>query len=577
MQSHSASDVKDTQHDVVNKMKTTNHRLCLVLFLFAVLSEFQSFSFLVKPSIQRCDSGASHKRRPARSTLWTLSSHEQRQAGHHPQSESSRTQQRKLEVVREFVQLVDESIRKGAFASLTLRGGGGGKKKPSDDPSSDLRGSIRQVQGRLIHISNRDMLQLTFKYRGATDICKNVPIDKIVETLPTLILDPLASEWGEEAVRAQSIQGALLTTTLNQSWDLRLDKKNPSLLQQSPRSTDIASVKLGSNNVGRPESHDRVKQVPISTRAGFLHRLGVTQEDGKPRPGMASKLRQCQKFVEIVGGLVEKTLHGTAIDRPITVLDMGCGRGYLTFALHSYLRERHENVSTTGIDVRPKLVAEISAIAKILGDPFDTLTFEEGTIQQVVAESKLVDGNKESKNSSVDILVALHACDTATDDALYCGIARGADLIVVAPCCHKELRSQLDSHYSENRMVHPMADILKHAVYRERMAETVTDSLRALLLEYSGYKVQVFEFIGGEHTSKNVMITAVKTRKSSNNIDPALETKIDSLSNLYGIRRQSLAQSLRVGLSGRLPEKFEDSREIGIVKNRMPPLRRMNS
>jgi SAM-dependent methyltransferase len=552
-------------------MKTTSNYLCLVLFLCGVLSEFTSCSFLFKLSNQRYNAAACHKRISTTSTLWALTSNENDQS-QQPQSESSRTQLRKLEVVEAFVQMVDASIRKGVFSSLTLRGGG--KKKSSDD-ASDLRGSIRQVQGRLIRISDRDMLQLTFKYRGATDICKNFSIDEIVKTFPTLILDPLASEWGETAVRAQSIQGGALTTTLNEAWELRLDKKNPTLLQQSPGIADVAFVKLDSNNVGRPETHDRVKKVPISTKAGFLYSLGVTHDDGKPRQGMTSKLRQCQKFVEIVGALVEKTsVKGTTNDRPITVLDMGCGRGYLTFALHSYLREQYENVFTTGIDVRPKLVAEISAIAKSLGEPFDSLAFEEGTIQTVVADSNFVNRNQESKTSSVDILVALHACDTATDDALYCGIARGADLIVVAPCCHKELRSQLDAHYTKNKMVHPMADILRHAVYRERMAETVTDSLRALLLEYSGYKVQVFEFIGGEHTSKNVMITAVKTRQSSTKVDPTLERKIDSLSNLYGIRRQSLAQSLKLGLSGQIHEQeYEGSGEIRIVKNRMPPLR----
>jgi hypothetical protein len=569
MQSTALVDMKDTH--VANKMKNTSHRLRLFLLLAFVLSEFHAFPFLFKLSFVPNNSASSHKPRSASSSWWTLSSHEQHQA-QHPRSETFRTQQRKPELVEAFARMVDESIRNGAFASLTLRGG---KKRRSDDPS-DLRGSIRRVQGRLIRIANQDMLQLTFKYHGATDICKNFPVDEIVDTLPTLILDPLASEWGEEAVRAQSIQGALLTTTLNQTWELRLEKKNPTLLQQHSRNRDRSPVTLG-NKVGQTETHDRLKQVPISTRARFLHSLGVTEEDGKPRPGMASKLRQCQKFVEIVGGLVDRTLQGTSIERPIKVLDMGCGRGYLTFALHSYLQERHGNVTTTGIDVRPKLVAEISEIAKSLGDPFTSLEFEEGTIETMVAGSRLA-SNQESKNSTVDILVALHACDTATDDALYCGIARGADLIVVAPCCHKELRSQLDSHYSANRMVHPMADILKHAVYRERMSETVTDSLRALLLEYSGYKVQVFEFIGGEHTSKNVMITAVKTRQSSNNVDPTLQTKIDSLSNLYGVRHQRLAQSLKRGLSGRLPdERYEVCREIGIVKNRMPPLRRKNS
>lgn len=561
-------------------MKNVNHRLYLVLFSAFVGSEFQAYSFLFTLSFQsRWNGGTLHQRSSTMSTSYRASSREPQQESLHQSEISTRKEEHIAKVVVTFFQNVDESIQQGTFASLTLRGV---KRKPSCDPS-DLRGSIREVQGRLIHVSNQDMLQLTFKYHGATDICKNYSTNKIVDTLPTLILDPLASEWGEQAVRAQPIQGAFLTTTLNQSWDLRLDKKNAILRQQKAGTKDngsMGSTIVAAPNVGRPASHDRIKQVPISHRESFLQSLGVTKEDGQPRPGMASKLRQCQKFVEIVGGLVEKTLRGSSKEGPITVLDMGCGRGYLTFALHSYLSKLYGNVSTTGIDVRPKLVAEISGIARKLGDPFDSLKFEEGTIEGVVAQSSLLAANQHSESdhgndSSFDILVALHACDTATDDALYSGIARGADLIVVAPCCHKEVRHQLDVHHSANRMVHPMADILKHAVYRERMTETVTDSLRALLLEYVGYKVQVFEFIGGEHTSKNVMITAIKMRRSSSKTDPNLLTKIESLASLYGISHQKLVQSLKIDLTGGFPDKRAE--EIQTLTNRMPPLRRKNS
>jgi len=130
-----------------------------------------------------------------------------------------------------------------------------------------------------------------------------------------------------------------------------------------------------------------------------------------------------------------------------------------------------------------------------------------------------------------------------------------ADIIVVAPCCHKQIRSQVDAHLTATKKSHPMYDILKYGVYRERISETVTDSLRALLLEEAGYKVQVFEFIGGEHTSKNVMITAVKTSKS-----PPKDTlrRIKELATLHGIGKQRLANWMGVELSddhGIIPTK----------------------
>mmetsp|Transcript_26609 Transcript_26609/g.63436 ORF Transcript_26609/g.63436 Transcript_26609/m.63436 type:complete len:458 (-) Transcript_26609:34-1407(-) len=249
--------------------------------------------------------------------------------------------------------------------------------------------------------------------------------------------------------------------------------------------------------------------------------------------------------------------------RPLQIVDMGCGRGYLTFSLHSYLCSTYgkDNVSTLGIDVRPKLVNEMNGITNDLGGSFDTLTFEEGTIEDVVGgvdagEQKDTNGSGVNKlhenddsNDLLQVLVALHACDTATDDAIWYGIARGVDVIVVAPCCHKQVRPQLDAHYVSTRKTgHPLGAILRHGIYRERHSETVTDSIRALLLELAGYKVQVFEFIGGEHTSKNVMLSAIKTPLTSPETTESTMEEIRSLASFHGIRKQKLADWMRVSL-----------------------------
>jgi hypothetical protein len=226
---------------------------------------------------------------------------------------------RKQQVVAEFVSEVETAIQEQTFASLTLRGVKKTKSKNPEDAAA-LRGSIRQVQGRLIQVKNAHvMLQLTLKYHGATDICKNIAISEIVDALPQLILDPMASEWGIDAVQAKPIQGAELKTLTN-AFDLQLQNNKPKLVKRK-----AANTASDASSDASPAAHDREKNVPLSRRADFLQALGLTDVDGKPRAGMKSKLSQCQKFVEIVGGLVNKMDDSTS--KPISVIDMGCGRG----------------------------------------------------------------------------------------------------------------------------------------------------------------------------------------------------------------------------------------------------------
>jgi hypothetical protein len=215
-------------------------------------------------------------------------------------------------------------------------------------------------------------------------------------------------------------------------------------------------------------------------------------------------------------------------------------------------------------------VAEISGIAQSLGGVFDSLSFKAGTIEDIVAgddETCMFGETVDGEKSSLDILIALHACDTATDDALWSGISQKADIIVVAPCCHKQIRSQLDVHVASTKTSHPMYDILKFGVYRERIAETVTDSLRALLLESAGYKVQVFEFIGGEHTSKNVMITAVKSSKLA---PKDTNLRIKELAALHGIMQHRLASWMGAKL-GDSDISIPAKRAAHLASTQMPP------
>ena len=542
---------------------------------------------------------------PTSSTLFTHGEESSPSSSSLPELNNSEGN-RKLELVHAFVRHVQQSVEENTFVSLTLQGTAPKKKKKQQLTTEDpYRGSIRQVQGRLIQMKKKEkmdhnkntiivLLQLTIKYHGATDICKNMAPEEIFEKLAHLILEPLASEWGVQAVQAQPFQGAELKT-LHDRWELKaLHPGNQATLQRK-------MVLSTGNSVPRivpPASHDRTKQVPLAhqtTDTTFLQVLGLSTPDGSPRPGMSSKLRQCNKFVEIVLGLVEKAAATTttrdAKNIPIRVVDMGCGRAYLTFSLHSSLSVTYPNVKSLGIDVRPKLVAEISGIAQSLGGPFDTLSFQTGTIDEIVAGTTSIfrddDGDGEDIATSeildpnaLDILIALHACDTATDDALWSGISQGADVIVVAPCCHKEVRPQLNAHVTRSNGTtkdHPLYDVLRHGVYRERISETVTDSLRALLLEQAGYKVQVFEFIGGEHTSKNVMITAIKSPKlgGAKNEDgmttPKNTVRIQELASFHGITQQKLAQWMGLHLgSGETTSSTVPSRRKKWSPTQMP-------
>jgi SAM-dependent methyltransferase len=312
-----------------------------------------------------------------------------------------------------------------------------------------------------------------------------------------------------------------------------------------------------------PEGNDQAKTHPIAATAPWLHALGVTNPHGQPREGMAGKFRQIQKFAELLTHLlVEAGLHtvdthlelpaghsAVPFGRPLQIADMGCGKGYLTFATAALLGEAAE---ITGVERRPELVAECNRLATAHGFA-PRLRFVAGDIP---AHSPAAPASSNAASDSVighfsassgtspaplDALLALHACDTATDDALAAGIAAGARLLVVSPCCHCEVRG---------RLVAPavLHDALRHGILQEREAEIITDALRAQLLEYAGYRAKVFEFISPEHTSKNLMIAAVLEHAADSpelaRRRPVIAARIRAYAAFYGLHEQRLARHL---------------------------------
>jgi len=412
-----------------------------------------------------------------------------------------------------FLVQLRAAITTGTLVKLTL-----GKPLPPAAPAS-----LRNLYVRPVTLKAGP--QFAFLWRHATnDITKNHPPAETVAELETL----LGTTFGD----------AHLFTPLQSHQLQTLPDGRLKLISRAATAAPPPP----------PEGNDHAKVHPISANAPWLRALGVTNPHGQPREGMAGKFRQIQKFAELLTHLLVEAGLRTAVAADessyppfdatapdvIRIADMGCGKGYLTFATAALLGDKAE---VTGLERRPELVAECNRLAAAHGFA-PRLRFIAGDIP---APSSNASAATPPAAASLEALIALHACDTATDDALAAGIAAGARLLVVSPCCHREVRAQLT--------VPPVLhDALRHGILHEREAEIITDALRAQLLEYAGYRAKVFEFISPEHTSKNLMIAAVREHAPDSaelaRRRPALVARIRAYAAFYGLREQRLARHL---------------------------------
>jgi hypothetical protein len=238
---------------------------------------------------------------------------------------------------------------------------------------------------------------------------------------------------------------------------------------------------------GYQTSHDRARQylLPEDEPIPFLIEAGLMSERGKLKSSGRSKFRQINRYLEFLKDILPEL----PADRPLQIIDFGCGKSYLTFALHHWLtRIERREAEIVGLDREASVIEHCNAVTKKLS--LEHLRFERGEIAGYQPEGP------------VDLVISLHACDTATDDALIQAVAWQARVILAVPCCQHELSPQLD-----NASLQP---ILEHGILKERFAAMATDSLRALALKANGYRTQIVEFIDMEHTPKNVMIRAVR-------------------------------------------------------------------
>jgi hypothetical protein len=500
-------------------------------------------------------------------------------------------------VLDDFFAVVEEHNQKHAVHRLILK-----KPRRLCNTQADGLNDIRGIEGRYVQLRGGLHVQMNYKYAWKEEF-RNIKLEELVPVVSNFVKQNLFKEVVCETSEVR----------YNLASKLRPGQSEPVyVLRRSP---------IAVSPITRPElsrRHDRHKESLISVDEPFLQLLGVTTAPGstastsiadsndhdrmkrpvqaaRPKAGMKDKLRQIERFVEILDGLVSQrfgddTVHArhnaTRVTGTITtinhtelrVVDMGSGLGYLTFAVHMHLRRRFPRLRTTGVERRADMVQRTSAVARQLGEGYDGLSFVESSLEDYIKGETAVSANSAmlsrplrangvgagspgdtttvtegaaaSYSGSVDVLLALHACDTATDDAIAYGIHSNASIIVVAPCCHKEVRRQFreqswkvgwegvhtsvtdaDSSPGDTRHAraetssagdgavnpagHSLAECLRHGIYEERTAEMVTDTLRALFLEYAGYGTKVFEFVSGEHTAKNVLITAVKRVNSA--------------------------------------------------------------
>jgi tRNA A58 N-methylase Trm61 len=291
------------------------------------------------------------------------------------------------------------------------------------------------------------------------------------------------------------------------------------LLQHNNGSAKLVTKAVSLTEKAGPQQHDKEKERIVKASNNiYLRQLGITTGDGLVKKEMQDKYKQINRYVEIIDGILKQLDFGNRI----SVVDMGSGKGYLTFALYDYLTNTLKlQTNMLGVEMREDLINTCNRIAA--ASKFDQLHFVKGTIADIALPS-------------TDMLIALHACDTATDDAIFKGINANAKLIICAPCCHKQIRKQMKPDNVLNT-------ITKHGILLERQAEMVTDAIRALLLEAAGYKTRVFDFIATEHTPKNVMIVGIKNETVSVNKEAYLE-KVKALKGMFNIEEHYLEKLL---------------------------------
>lgn len=373
-----------------------------------------------------------------------------------------------------FIEKLTESYNNNSFVKLTL-------SKPAY--KSD---GLLNIYIRLIIIKELPTFSFTYHYK-TNDQVKNFLLDDTKNELLELL--------------NKKFKVARLFS-LDNDFSIQFSKKGKATVVSFPPTFDKKP----------PKSHDKPKKKRAEL-GKYLTLLGVTDEKGIVIPKMADKFKQINKYLEIVENLIKNT----PLSSPVHIVDMGSGKGYLTFALYDFLvNQKKLDVRVKGIELRKELVDFCNQTAKACD--FENLEFEQNSIQKF-------------STKKIDVLIALHACDTATDDAILKGLKANAELIICAPCCHKQLRQAAKGKTNNN-------PLLKHGIFKERQYEMLTDTIRSLIMEKHAYQTKIFEFISNEHTRKNVLLVGVKSNKCAET--EKMQETINELKKMYNVEQHYL-------------------------------------
>ena len=355
----------------------------------------------------------------------------------------------------------------------------------------------RRVEVRPVDLAAGDYLQIT-TYDDTQAFTRNLPAGDDVDAAVGELLDEPFGNWHVE--------------TEDEVTQLRVTKKGQAQVHVSARQVGGAPTRR----------HDRPKQRLLDTSDPYLRAVGITDRDGTVKPSMRAKYRQIEEFCRILAAALDGALDAGHVrqptpDVPLRVVDLGCGNAYLTFAAYRWLTAvRGLPTRVVGIDVKEQARRRNSELAAELGAG-DELRFVRGDIASTEVEEQ------------PDVVLALHACDTATDDALARAVEWEAPLVLAAPCCHHDLQRRLRAAPTPR----PFGLVTRHGILRERLADTLTDAMRAALLRQHGYRVEVIEFVASKHTPRNTLLRAIRTGSTG---DPEVAAEYSRLTEQWGVR-----------------------------------------
>ena len=381
------------------------------------------------------------------------------------------------ETINKYLQLIQESAASHTLVKMTL-------SKPS------VKGDdLRNIYVKPVLIKERYLFAFTYHYERRDEV-KNYDAEQMMNQFRELL--------------PQRFQNAVLFT-LTEDYTLLVNPKGRATIQHK---------KVQENRESNLD-HDKQKHRLLDMSHPWWYQLGLTTREGKLTADMQHKYKQICKYAEIMDPLLAE-LHLPA-GHTLTLADMGAGKGYLTFALYELLTYKYKyDIDIKGVEIRPDLVTKINDIIDI--NKIRGMRFEENSIAGY-------------RPDSMDVMIALHACNTATDDAIACALRAGSKLIVCAPCCHKQIRQEMESSGLVDA-------ITRYGIFMERQAVMITDTIRAMILEYYGYRTQVMEFIEMENTPKNVLLVG---QKSGREVDKLRISKnISDLKKRYGIKTHYL-------------------------------------